>query len=66
MTYNFRIKAVGSSHYAVSFDEVKEAVHLYIQKNNCGVVYEKIDGIDVLVWKFEPGVGMVRYGKWRP
>lgn len=60
MAHNYRIKAVGSSHYANSFDEVKEAVLSYINKNNCGEVYEKINGVDVMVWKFEPFYGMVK------
>lgn len=60
MAYLYRVKAVGSSHYCNSFDEVKEAVLKYIQKNNCGVVYEKINGVDVMVWRFEPSYGLVK------
>lgn len=60
MRYQYRIKAIGQSVYCKGFDEVKEQVLLFINKNNCGVVYEKIDGIDVLVWRFDVHEGMVR------
>ncbi len=60
MAYKYRVKAVGSSTYADAFDEMKEAVLSYINKNNCGVVYEKIDGVDRVVWRFEPFYGLVR------
>lgn len=60
MNYQYRIKAIGQSVYCNGFDAVKEQVLVFINKNNCGVVYEKIDGIDVLVWRFDPHEGMVR------
>tara|TARA_R100000789_G_C2877129_1_gene113296 strand:- start:19 stop:204 length:186 start_codon:yes stop_codon:yes gene_type:complete len=60
MQNRYRVKAVGSSHYCNAFDEVKEAVLAYINKNNCGSVYEKINGNWMLVWKFEPFHGMVK------
>lgn len=62
-TYTHRVKAVGSSAYVTGFDEVKEAVAQFIEKNNCGEVYEVIGGKHVMVWKFEPYYGLVKVGK---
>ena len=60
MSYKYRIKAAGGSTYANSFDEVKEAVLMYIKRNNAGLVYEKIDGVDKIVWRYEPYYGLVK------
>ena len=58
--YTHRVKASNTSTYVTGFDEVKEAVGLYIAKNDHGVVYEKIGGKDVVAWRFEPYYGLVK------
>lgn len=60
MTKTHRVKASNYSVYCTGFDEVKEAVAKCISKNDYGVVYEKIGGKDVLVWRFEPYYGLVK------
>ncbi len=57
---SYRVKASTMSVYVDCFQEVKEAVGQFIGKNDYGVVYEKIGGKDVLMWRFEPYYGMVR------
>lgn len=59
-TYTHRIKASNYWVYVTGFDEVKEAVGKFMEKNDYGVVYENISGKDVLAWRFDSYYGLVK------